>query len=134
MNEFGKIDTGSKVLDFILNFMCFGFIFSLIWTVIKLIIVFITGGTEAYKIKKRNEALKNVVRTFYKFKIQKQELTEKEINKLIKDLKTSDVKYYVTVQDLEKCKFENWNVNTALSWDGETFDLVPSLAECNVII
>ena len=61
-DRFGKIDTGSKVLDFILYFICFGFVFSLICTVIRIIVVCIAGGAEAYEIKKKNKALKNVVK------------------------------------------------------------------------
>ena len=130
--RFGKIDTGSKVLDFILYFICFGFVFSLIYTLIRIIVVCIAGGAEAYEVKKHNKALKTVVKLLYKYKIQKQDLSVKEVKKLIKALGISGVKSGVTAQEIKDCKFEDWNCNTALSWDGETFSVLPSLTECGV--
>lgn len=123
----------NKLLKFVLWFICGGIVLSLIGWLIRVIISLVEYGINSHKVKSHNKNLITVVKLLYKYKIKKEELSEKEVKKLIEAMRISGIRQDTKEEEIKNCTFESDQDTgkTYVIFD-DNICILPSLAECGI--
>lgn len=121
----------SKTLSFVLLIIRILLTISLIGLIGRLFIWLIGLIINGYETHSYNKALKNIVRLFYKWRIEKKDLDVKEVKKLKKAFDISGIKRNVTMDNLKNAEFEICNGYPNLTMGDEIYHF-PTLKECGV--
>ena len=121
----------NKTLSFVLLVIRILLTISLIGLIARFLIWLVWAIIGGYEAHSQNKALKNVIKLFYKWQIEKKDLVVKEVKKLKKALDISGIKRNVTMEDLKNAQYVICKGQPYLRF-GEVIHRFPTLKECGV--
>ena len=122
----------NKTLSFVLLVIRILLTISLIGLIARFLIWLVCAIINGFEAHSNNEALKNIVRLFYKWRIKKEDLDVKEVKKLKKALDITGLKCNAKIEDIKNMDFSvSKNEIPVLVINNIIYQL-PSLTVCKV--
>ena len=125
-------DEDNKTLSFVLLVIRVLLTISLIGLIARFIIWLVCAIINGFEAHSHNKALKNIVRLFYKWRIEKKDLDVKEVKKIKKALDITGLKCNAKIEDIKNMDFSVSKNETPVLVINNIIYQLPSLKVCKV--